>query len=72
MLQVLDIFFVEGVLYRMMQGLMLSLMKKQVPQEAWKTSLVAFNGIEDVRKELDLKNRLVTFIIVLHSLFFLY
>jgi hypothetical protein len=65
---VLDIFFVEGMFYRMMQGLMLSLMKRQVPPESWKSSLVAFNGIEDVRKELDMKNRLVPFPAVFFTL----
>ena len=38
---------------------MLSLMKRQIPKEAWKSTFVTFESGEAIRKELDMKNRLV-------------
>ena len=58
-MQLLDIYFVEGAVYKLLQGTMLALMKRQVPAESWNSSFVTFDGIDNFRKELDLKNRLV-------------
>jgi hypothetical protein len=39
---------------------MLSLMKRQIPKEAWGSSFVTFDDAGAIRKDLDMKNRLVS------------
>eukprot|EP00292_Cryptomonas_paramecium_P000665 CAMPEP_0113688824 /NCGR_PEP_ID=MMETSP0038_2-20120614/16775_1 /TAXON_ID=2898 /ORGANISM="Cryptomonas paramecium" /LENGTH=215 /DNA_ID=CAMNT_0000609731 /DNA_START=79 /DNA_END=726 /DNA_ORIENTATION=- /assembly_acc=CAM_ASM_000170 len=62
--QVVDIFFVEGAVYKMFQGMMVSSVKKRIPQEAWASTFLTFDSNKEIRKELDLTNRLVAYILL--------
>uniref|UniRef100_A0A7S0YHH3 Uncharacterized protein n=1 Tax=Hemiselmis tepida TaxID=464990 RepID=A0A7S0YHH3_9CRYP len=57
--QIVPLAFMEGYVYKLFKGLLMSGMKKNYTEEQKKGALVAFQSSEDFRRTFDMRNRLV-------------